>query len=287
VVSWRAAWCKVHEPAIFMAAVLANWGGYYGQRVYLTEVRRLGLALHPPHINHARREFSVSYLGGQPVLFMGLDQVRDLTRRTQMRILGERPFRSLDDFLARVDPRPIEAENLIQAGALEGFGSIPSLLRQAGAGSWQGGQLPLFDMQTWGLAGEVEDWSLAEKMAAQNAVLGVSVIAHPLDLAAEAIRKAGAINTVEAAARIGQRARVAGVRQMWRRSAGEHGEIIYLMSFEDLEGMLEVLIPGSVYRRYQNEISGDIPFLVEGEILLNPSIGEPFIRAERLARLVS
>jgi len=34
-VAWRAAWCKRHHPAIFMAAVLANWGGYYGQREYL------------------------------------------------------------------------------------------------------------------------------------------------------------------------------------------------------------------------------------------------------------
>jgi DNA polymerase III alpha subunit len=287
VVSWRAAWCKAHEPAIFMAAVLANWGGYYGQRVYLTETRRLGLALRPPHINHAQREFSVSYLEGQPVLFMGLDQVRDLTRRTQVRIQQERPFHSLDDFLARVDPRQVEAENLIQSGALEGFGSIPALLRQAGKASWQGGQLPLFDMQAWGQAGEVEDWSLAEKMAAQQAMLGASVIAHPLDLAADAIRRAGAISTVEAAARIGQRARVAGVRQTWRRSTAEHGERIYLMSFEDLEGMLEVLIPGAVYQHYRDEISGDIPFLVEGEILINPSTGEPFIRAERLARLVS
>jgi hypothetical protein len=59
------------------------------------------------------------------------------------------------------------------------------------------------------------------------------------------------------------------------------------MSFEDLEGMLEVLIPGAVYQHYRDEVSGDIPFLVEGEILINPSTGEPFIRAERLARLVS
>ncbi len=36
-VSWRAAWCKAHHPALFMAAVLANWGGYYGQRRYLME----------------------------------------------------------------------------------------------------------------------------------------------------------------------------------------------------------------------------------------------------------
>jgi hypothetical protein len=31
-----------------MAAVLANWGGYYSQRIYLTEARRLGLKLHTP-----------------------------------------------------------------------------------------------------------------------------------------------------------------------------------------------------------------------------------------------
>ena len=106
----------------FMAAVLANWGGYYSQRVYLNEARRLGLNLREPHINHARREFSVQYLDGSPVLFMGLDQVRDLGARTQQRILQERPFHSLADFLVRVDPRAAEVENLIQIGAAAGAG---------------------------------------------------------------------------------------------------------------------------------------------------------------------
>jgi DNA polymerase III subunit alpha len=92
LVAWKAAWCKTHFPALFMAAVLANWGGYYSQQIYLTEVRRLGLGLRPPHITHSHREFSVTWLEGEPVLFMGLDQVRDLTRRTQKRILKERPF---------------------------------------------------------------------------------------------------------------------------------------------------------------------------------------------------
>ena len=41
-VAWRSAWCKTHYPAEFMAAVLANWGGYYSQRVYLNEARPLG-----------------------------------------------------------------------------------------------------------------------------------------------------------------------------------------------------------------------------------------------------
>lgn len=40
-VAWRSAWCKTYFPAHFMAAVLANWGGYYSQRVYLSEARRM------------------------------------------------------------------------------------------------------------------------------------------------------------------------------------------------------------------------------------------------------
>ncbi len=51
-VSWRSAWCKTYFPGEFMAAVLANWGGYYSQRVYLTEARRLGLTVRPPHVNY-------------------------------------------------------------------------------------------------------------------------------------------------------------------------------------------------------------------------------------------
>ena len=132
-VAWQSAWCKTHHPAVFMAAVLANWGGYYGQRVYLTEARRLGLALRPPHVNYAMPEFSARWLDGQAVLFMGLNQVRELTRRTQARILRQRPFTSLLDFLARADPRPQEARNLARAGALDGLGNDPGLLRQSAA----------------------------------------------------------------------------------------------------------------------------------------------------------
>ncbi|HJW90077.1 MAG TPA: DNA polymerase III subunit alpha [Anaerolineales bacterium] len=245
-VAWQAAWCKVHEPAVFMAAVMANWGGYYGQRIYLTEARRLGLTLRPPHIDYAQAEFSVSYLQGRPVLFMGLDQVRDLTRRTQARILRQRPFHSLQDFLDRVDPRLVEAENLIRAGGLEGLGNIPALLPQLKSLAGRGRQLSLFDFsQPAGIqpAGDAPvDWSLEEKVAAQEAILGVGVDAHPLELRAAQIQAFGAVTTLEAAACIGQRVRVAGMRQSWRRTSTERNELIYLMSFEDLEGMLEAAV---------------------------------------------
>jgi DNA polymerase-3 subunit alpha len=277
-VSWRSAWCKAHYPAFFMAAVLANWGGYYSQRVYMTEARRMGLTLRPPEVNYAGREFSVKYREGQPVLFMGLDQVRELTQRTQDAITHNRPFRSFGDFISRVDPRQVEAENLVKAGALQSFGTIPALLQQLQQGGWQGGQLSLFSLGEK----EVEDWDLEQKVSAQEEILGMGVDAHPLELVQPKIAAAGALSTVEAAALLGQHVRVAGTRQVWRRSITTRGDYIYFMSLEDLEGMLDVVITSDVYRHSKLALSTAGPYVVEGMISLDNQRGEPVIRAERI-----
>jgi DNA polymerase III alpha subunit len=280
-VAWRIAWCKAHFPAEFMAAVLANWGGYYGQRIYLTEARRLGLTLRPPHINFARPEFSVSYIDGEPVLFMGLNQVRELTRRTLGRILRGRPFSSLADFLARADPRPVEAENLVRAGALEGLGRIPAMLQQLRQGGWRGGQLPLFSFSNE----QQDDWTLKEQVDAQEAILGACIGAHPLEFVVRQIAEAGALSTVEAAGRVGQKVRVAGMRQTWRRKQTTRGDYVYFMSLEDLQGMLDVVIFADVYRRSHSALKDSDPCIVEGVIEIDHRIGEPFIRAEKIWRL--
>jgi DNA polymerase III alpha subunit len=277
IVAWRAAWCKAHHPAEFMAAVLANWGGYYSQRVYLTEARRLGLKIRPPHVNFARQEFSVVYADGQPTLYMGLNQVKELTQRTQQRILRERPFHSLSDFLARVDPRTQEAENLARVGALEGFGPIPDLLRQLKATERLPGQFALFGPEP----SSGEDWPLAEKVAAQEELLGTGVDAHPLELVADRIARAGALTTLGAAARIGGRVRVAGMRQTWRRAAAARGDFVYFMELEDLEGMLPAAILGEVYRRHRKAFATPGPYVLEGTVELDSAREEPVLRVER------
>jgi DNA polymerase III alpha subunit len=280
-VAWRSAWCKAHHPAEFMAAVLANWGGFYRQRVYLTEARRLGLKVRAPHLNFSQHEFSVVYAGESPALYMGLDQVRDLTRRTMERILRERPFASLADFLARADPRPAEAENLVRVGALEGLGRIPELLRRLKIEDWRPGQLSLFENDD----ARGDDWTLEQKVAAQEALLEASVIAHPLELAAEKIAQAGALSTLAAAGKLGQRVKVAGMRQTWRRFR-VRGDYLYFMALEDLEGMLEVAIAGETYRRHKavfNAAGG--PYVIEGLVELDAASGEPLIRAETITTL--
>jgi DNA polymerase III alpha subunit len=281
-IGWRAAWCKTHYPALFMTAVLANWGGYYPQRVYLTEARRMGLSLRSPHINYAHRHFSLHYINGEPVLFMGLDQVKNLTRRTQNRIMRLRPFNSLDDFLMRVDPRSVEAENLVKTGALDGLGTIPDLLARLKRGAWRGGQMSLFELEDRNSA---EDWNLEQKVRAEEELLGASLTAHPLEMASQAIADAGALTTLEAIGHLGQRICVAGMRQTWRRSRAAHGERIYVLSLDDLEGTLEVIIPARVYHNARAAFAEHGPYLIEGTLQAHRERGEPFLRAERVALL--
>jgi DNA-directed DNA polymerase III PolC len=278
LVSWRSAWCKTHFPAEFMAGVLANWGGYYSQKVYLSEVRRLGIFLHGPDVNHSQDEFCVAYPKGEPALYMGLDQVKDCTQRTIQRIIQERPFRSLEEFLSKVDPRQGEAENLAMVGALEELGTIPQALKRLKGGTWTAGQMSLFE----GPARDSEDWSIEQKVEAQKEILGVSVLAHPMDLVAEQVKKAGALSTVEAMERVGQQVTVAGVRMSSHRHRNSKGEWMAFVTLEDLEGMLETIILPDVYRKYKEEVFSSQPLLLSGTMEMDPSRGEPMLRVERL-----
>ncbi len=280
-VAWRSAWCKTHFPAEFMAAVLANWGGYYSQRVYLSEARRLGLTVRPPHVNASGRNFTVGKGPQGKVLYMGMDQVRDLTGRTIERILASRPFHSLEDFLARADPRPQEAENLAKVGALEGLGTIPAVLHRVKNGGWQRGQPSLFEWEDTG----GEDWSLEQKNAAQQELLGISLEAHPLELLIEEIAAAHAVSTLDALERIGQRVTVAGVSQTSRRSRTAKGELMMFLTLEDLSGALDVVLFPQAYRLAQSALNANTPIFVTGVMEMDASRGEPFLNAEKVEKV--
>ena len=275
-VAWRSAWCKTYFPAHFMAAVLANWGGYYSQRVYLSEARRMRLIVRPPHVNWSGSNFRVR----NETLYMGLEQVKELTRRTIERIIQLAPFHSLDDFLERVDPRPQEAINLTRIGGLEGLGTIPSILHRLKSG-WQAGQMSLF---SWENNNEA-DWTLQQKVGAQVELLGVSLEAHPLELVADKIASSNAISIVDAAGKLGKLVTIAGVRQTSHRSHTAKGEPMLFLTLEDLTGTLDVIAFPDIYRAAKNLLNSTSPILITGMMEMDTSRGEPYLKAEKVTKL--
>jgi len=261
-VAWQSAWCKAHHPAEFMAAVLAGWGGYYRQRVYLNEARRLDITLRAPHINHAERQFCAAYPKGKAILYMGLDQVRDLTSKTQQRIIKERPFYSLSDFLTRVDPKPREAENLIKVGSLRGFGTIPQLLSQIKGQKWHYAQPRLFEFDA---LSEKTEWGLALRVAAQEEILGASVDAHPLELVTDQLEKTTVTSTLEAINQLEAEIQVAGIRQTVQRFHTQE-ESFYILELDDGRGVLPVKMTPEFYRYHQRWLSSHDPFIVQGKM---------------------
>ncbi len=258
--AWQSAWCKTHYPAEFMSAVLGYGGGYYSQRVYLMEAHRLGLQINPPHINHSNYRFHVAYPKSQPVLYMGLNQVRGLSHHTACNIRKMRPFHSFDDFLTRVDPQKKEALHLVLCGAIEGLTTIPQGIQRVEQVRLPG-QMALFSSED-----NVPDWPIEKKQMAQQDILGVNLVMSPFEQYADQIHSAGAISTLEAQTLVGEKVKVAGMRQTMRRSRSRSREIMGYLILEDMEGSLPIIILPRLYRKVYSLMNEPGPFIIEGVI---------------------
>jgi DNA polymerase-3 subunit alpha len=167
-------------------------------------------------------------------------------------------------------------------GAFDGLGAIPDLLSQLSQTPRRPGQLSLFSAD----APSGLDWSLEQKVAAQQRLLGTSLEAHPLQLVAKQIQEAGAISTMAALTRRGETIRVAGMRQILRRSLTAGGSAMGFLSLEDLEGILDVVIFPEVYARARYVLSSaSTPMIVEGKVDLDPTTGEPVMTAEKIFKV--
>ncbi len=260
--AYRMAFLKTHYPAEFMAARLAVWGGYYSPRVYMSEARRLELIIRPPHINHSNEAFTLE----QPnSLWMGLGQVRDLTHTTIKVIIAQRPFASLEDFLARAQPQYVEAVNLVKAGALDGIGNPHVMLAQLERERWHGrhtGQMSLaFDAPA-----SLPEPTVFERAAWEREVLGLLVSVHPLQLVADELARRNITSSDRLPQCSGQEVTLAGVRLAAHRFSTQEQGAMLLADMEDETGVYQVLWSGAVLKRYKELLSRREPGLIRGRV---------------------
>jgi DNA-directed DNA polymerase III PolC len=185
-VSYRSAYIKAHWPAEFLCARLADAGGFHHPAIYMAEAARLGISVQPPHVNHSESRFALSYEGEQPVLWMGLGQVRDLRAASVRAIVAGRlaaPYNSLGDLLARAPLQSKESVHLIRCGALDGLGAsraamLDEVSRAGRAGSAHQMSFAFAD------ADPPPAETPAQRVAWEAELLGQPVSVHPLALVA-------------------------------------------------------------------------------------------------------
>jgi len=117
VESFQSLYLKTYFPREFMVAVINNFGGFYRTEVYVHEARMCGANIEAPCINHSTH---LTNIYGDDV-YIGLIHIADLQRKLAQQIVNERlmhgDYRSMQDFVSRIDIRKDQLEILIRIGA--------------------------------------------------------------------------------------------------------------------------------------------------------------------------
>jgi len=117
VESFQSLFLKTYYPREFMVAVINNFGGFYSTEIYVHEARMCGANIEAPCINNSKHLTSIQ---GDDV-YIGFTHIADLEKKVVRKILDERldngPYRSLQDFVSRVDISRDQLEILIRISA--------------------------------------------------------------------------------------------------------------------------------------------------------------------------
>ncbi len=268
VEAYEAAYLKRYYPAEFLACVLTHGKGFYNKLVYSIECRRLGIGFVPPDVNGGNDcEFEVLYETREAeeqkaVIRPPLRQIKGLSDGMLERAARGRPFRSLRDFVVRVRPSKDEMENLMRAGAFDGFGKPRTAqlweyleLAQSTSAREPG----LFDaLEEAGRAATpmvgmvpdgVEEPSMLERLKSEMELLGFTVSGHPLDMFPE-VRWETYCPIAELGKYPRQRVTVCGLIIEDRLHRQADGRPMKFISICDYSGILECELFASAYKRF-------------------------------------
>jgi len=117
VESFQSLYLKTYYPKEFMVAVINNFGGFYRTETYVHEARMCGANIMAPCVNHST--YLTNIYGDD--IYIGLIHIADLEKKIAKQIVHERlssgDYRSLQDFVSRIDISKEQLEILIRIGA--------------------------------------------------------------------------------------------------------------------------------------------------------------------------
>ncbi|HEX8623630.1 MAG TPA: DNA polymerase III subunit alpha [Allosphingosinicella sp.] len=203
LIAYQTAWLKAHHPVEFYAASMCfDIHQTDKLAIFTDDMRRMEVECLPPSINASEAEFSVERAGEGLAVRYALGALKGVGEKAMEQLVEERrdngPFKSLEDFAERVDPRLLnrrQIESLAGGGAFDPlnpnraavFAAAETLLAHAASAadareSGQGGLFGGGESNVVPIRMPVAaTWSLAQRMAAEKESFGFYFSAHPVD----------------------------------------------------------------------------------------------------------
>ncbi len=274
-VSYKTAWLKCYYPREYMAALLSSVLDNRNKlATYITECRRLGIAVLPPSVNESYQEFAVS----DGNIRYGLLAIKNLGKAFIDQIIRERavkPYSSFYDFCKRLYGKNMNSravESLIKCGAFDGLGAnrrqllsvVKSVLDdiEFNARHNMGGQLSFFDLDD--SASKINDepdippmdeFPRDELLHMENEIAGMYLSGHPMDDYADFADKVhadkiGSIIQNDGDYSDGKKVCVVGVISRVKTQLTKNGKIMAFITVEDRYGEMEAVVFPNVYERF-------------------------------------
>ncbi|MBM3683579.1 MAG: error-prone DNA polymerase [Actinobacteria bacterium] len=290
---YASAWCKLHYPAAFCAALLdAQPMGFYSPHTIVQDARRHGVQVRTPDVNRSGRGPTLepcSDSAGGVAVRLGIGSVRSVGADLADRIVAGQPYRDGVDLRRRSGAGLPALEELALAGALDGLidpSGRPLDRRRAlwAAGAFaQAAPDRLPGIVTGTDAPPLPPMTQEEEALADLRATGISPDGHPTRFHRAAL---DALGVVPAAGlpRVADRTRlrVAGVVTHRQRPATAGGTTF--LNLEDETGLINVVVSRGCWTRHRR-IARDAPALVVRGRLERGDGGVVNIVAERLEPL--
>jgi len=286
-VAYRTAYLKANYPAEYMAALLsAQMDSHEKIASSVACCQRMGIRVLGPSVNHSEVEFSIE----DGSIRYGLGAIKNVGRGAAEAIVAARmsggPFKGIEDFVGRVDPRVLNRrvlESLMKAGACDEFGPRGALLaaldeiaslgqslhrqREASRGLIPDMFGDLVEVPVRKVDLKAPDVQPAEKLAWEKELLGVYFSEHPLVAAVARLREQVTTFCGQVDAElVGQRITVAGLVKSLRTGLNREGRAFVSAVIEDLDGSLEVTVWPEVYERTRDLWRENNILLVHGRV---------------------
>ena len=198
IIAYQTAYLKTHYPHQFFAASMSmELSNQKKLSEFYEELRRLKINIFRPDINKCFADF---FSDGNN-FYYSLGALKNVGFEAISNIVEERlvngDFKSMNDFIVRVDPKDInklQLEGLVKAGAFDNlnnnrnsiFKSIPNIILKSKnlSENKSTNQIDLFN-DTEQISNEIikytEDWKLDEKLNKEFETLGFFISDHPLN----------------------------------------------------------------------------------------------------------
>jgi DNA polymerase-3 subunit alpha len=291
LVSFWTAYLKANYPGEYMAALLTSVRDDKDKSaVYLNECRRMGIKVLPPDVNDSDADFTPV---GTDIRF-GLTAIRNVGSNVVAGLVAAREeqgrFTDFPDFMAKV-PVPVcnkrVLESLVKAGAFDSMGYSRrglSAVHEDAADQYIDlkrneaiGQDSLFggleDDSFDAISVKVPDlpeWDKKALLAYERDMLGLYVSDHPLNGLEHVLAQASDVTigqlVTDEERQDGGTVTVAGLITSVIRKTTKKGEIYAIVTLEDLEGAINIMVFPRDYQLSSTLLIEDSVVLVKGRV---------------------